>query len=89
MIQVHISVGDLHRGHLGSSEVTNRFLLIKNSRLKRDTDMGVVSLCLSCHDASTDVQHTYLGQHMPSRDLDLRSKIDVTIQSPCICFDAP
>ena len=28
MIQIQILVGDFHRGHLGSTEVTNMFLLI-------------------------------------------------------------
>ena len=31
-------------------------------------------------DASTDIQLTYLGQHVNSRDLDLRSNIDLTVQ---------
>ena len=29
--------------------------------LKKAADMGVVSLCLSCQDASTDMQHDQLG----------------------------
>ena len=131
MIQVQMLVGDLHRGHLGSPEIINRFLIIPNSRLKRAQggsqvghapypperknktkfnnkktdkmicldpkimgqirevfsfwwgvpwarvrltlswtkswqrararDTGVVSLWLSCHGASTDVQHGLLG----------------------------
>ena len=58
-----------------------------SSRLKRATDMGVVSLCLSCQDASTDMQHDLLRS---TCDLDLRSNIDPDLsKSPCICFDAP
>ena len=56
-----------------------------SSRLKRATDMGVVSLCLSCQDASTDMQHDLLRS---TCDLDLRSNIDPELSmSPCICFD--
>ena len=32
-----------------------------NSRLKRATDMGVISFCLSGQDASTDIQHGLFG----------------------------
>ena len=60
MIQVQILVGDLHRGYLGSPEVTNRFLLIPHCR-KKAGDMAVDSLCLSCRDTSTDMQHDILG----------------------------
>ena len=59
MIPVQILVGDLHRGPLGSTEVTNIFFP-NNSRLKRATAMGVVLLCLSYQDASTDMQHDLL-----------------------------
>ena len=59
MIQVQILIGDLHRGHLGSYDVIldHQQALANNSRLKRAGDMGVVSLCLYCHDASIDMQH--------------------------------
>ena len=44
--------------------------------------MGVVSFCLSCQDASTDMQHYLLEstQHVTSGDLDLRPDIDLTVQ---------
>ena len=32
-------------------------IFANNSRLKRASGMGVVSLCWSCHDACTDIQH--------------------------------
>ena len=60
---------------------------VHSSRLKRATDMGVVSLCLSCRDASTDMQHDLFRS---TCDLDLRSNNDPDLsKSPCICFDAP
>ena len=60
---------------------------VHSSRLKRATDMGVVSLCLSCRDASTDMQHDLFRS---TCDLDLRSSNDPDLsKSPCICFDAP
>ena len=40
--------------------------------------MGVVSLCLFCHDASTDMQYGLLGS---TRDLALRSYVELTVQS--------
>ena len=63
MIQVQILVGDLHRGPLGSYDVIrgHQQVLANNSRLKRARDMGVVSLCLYCRDASTDMQHDLFG----------------------------
>ena len=97
MIQVQIVVGDLHRGR---SFVVNRGhqqILANSSRLKRATYIGVVSLCLSCRDASTDMQNDLFRS---TRDLDLRSNIDPDLymspliahgniyRSPCICFDA-
>ena len=49
--------------------------------------MGVVSLCLSRQDASTDMQHNPLRS---TCDLDLRSNFDPDLsRSPYICFDAP
>ena len=58
-----------------------------DSRLNRATDIGVVSLCLSCRDASTDVQHD-----LPRSTCDLytRANIDPDLsRSQCIYFDAP
>ena len=92
IIQVHILVCDLDRGHLGSYDVirSHQQVLANNSRLKRATGMGVVSLWLYCHNESTDMSMSYLGQHLTPRNLDLRSNIDLTIlKSSCIWFDAP
>ena len=63
MIQVKILVGNLHRGHLGSYDVIRGHQqgFANNSRLKRARDMGLVSLCLYCHDASTDMQYDLRG----------------------------
>ena len=44
--------------------------------------MEVVSLCWYRHDASGDVQHDLLGS---SRDLDLRSNVDPTLQGHLLC----
>ena len=61
-IQVQIFGGDLDRGHLGPYGVIrgDQQVLADDSRLKRATDMGVVSLFLYCHDESTDMQHELL-----------------------------
>ena len=62
MNQMQISVGD-HKGHLGSDDIirSHQQFCVNKSRLKRAADMGVVSLCLSCEDASTDMQHDLLA----------------------------
>ena len=91
MIQVQILVGDLHKGHLGSDDVIrgHQEVFANNSRMKRATDTGMVSLCSSCQDASPDMQHDLLG-----------STCDLTWpwpevkfwpdppRSPSTCFDA-
>ena len=60
---------------------------VHSSRLKRATEMGVVSLCPSCRDASTDMQHDLFRS---TCDLDLMSNIEPGLSRlPCICFDAP
>ena len=63
IIQVQILVIDLHKGHLGSYDVIrgHQHVLANNARLKRTRFMGVVSLCLVCHDAPTDMKHDLLG----------------------------
>ena len=63
MIQVQILVSDLHKSHLGSDDVIrgHQQIFANNSRLERATDMGLVSLCSSCQDASPDMQHDLLG----------------------------
>ena len=69
MILLQVLVGDLHEGHLGSDDVIRghqQFFFTNNSRLKIATNMGLVSLCLFCQDASTDTQHDLLGS---TRDL--------------------
>ena len=74
MIQVQILVSDLHRGLLGSYDIIrgHQQVWANNSPLKGAKDIGVVSLCLYCHNASTDMQHDLLGQHLISDDLDPR-----------------
>ena len=47
MIQVQISVGDLHRGHLRSTEVTNMFLLIAHDSKELRHGRGCIVLVLS------------------------------------------
>ena len=74
---MQILVSDLHRGDLGSTKVTNRFLLITHD--EKATDMGVGSLCLSCQYASTDMQHGLLSQYVTLHDLNLRSNMDLTV----------
>ena len=63
MIQVQILVGDLYKGHLGSGDIirVHKQVFANNSRMKRTTDTGMVSLCSSCQDASPDMQHNLLG----------------------------
>ena len=61
MIQVQISVGDLHRGHLGSPDVTNRFLLITQDRKDLDTWAWCHCACLfTTHRVMYIVQHDLL-----------------------------
>ena len=63
MINVKILVGDLHKGHLGSDDAIqgHQQIFANNSRLERAIDMGLVSLCSSCQEASPDMQHDLLG----------------------------
>ena len=58
------------------TEITNSFFA-DNLRLRRARDMKVVSMCLSRHYASTDMQ---LGSR---RDLDLRSNFDLDLSRSC------
>ena len=70
--------GDLHRCHLESTEFEEfEHVFANNSRLKIATDMDVVSLCLSCRDASTGMPHDLLRA---ACDLDLRSNTDLIFQ---------
>ena len=61
MMQVPILVGDLHKGHLGSDDAIRGHQQVNNSRMKRASDTGMVSLCSCCQDASPDMQHDLLG----------------------------
>ena len=88
MIQVHISVRDLQRGHLGSPEVTNRFLLISHDWKQLETGVWSHYACLITTNRLI-CNMTFLVQHVTSRDLDLRSDIDLTVQSqnqPICCY---
>ena len=60
MTTMQILIGDLHRGHFGSNDITHAFLFANNSRLKKATSISAISLCLSCKDAWTDMQHDLL-----------------------------
>ena len=63
MIQVQILVGDPHKGHLGPDDVIrgHQEVFANNSRMKRATDTGMISLCSVCQDASLDMKHDLLG----------------------------
>ena len=63
MIQPQMLVDDLHKGHLRSDDVirVRQQVFANKSRLKRATDMGVISSSLCCQDASPDMQHDVLG----------------------------
>ena len=49
----YLGLHDVIRGH--------QQVWANNPRLKRARDMGVISLCLYCHDASTDMHHDLFG----------------------------
>ena len=92
MIHVQILVGDLHKviwGHMTSSEVTHRFWLITN--VQKDLQAWTWSHCACIVKTNRLICNMiYLGHHLTSGDLDLRSNIDLThLRSPCIWFDAP
>ena len=88
MIPVNILVGDLHRGHLGSSEGTNKFLLITHDLTELEARAWYHCACLlTTHPLIYNM--TYVGQHVTSRDHDLRSNVDPNIQSHHTCFGAP
>ena len=76
MLQAQILIGDPHEGNPGSAEV-NKDFFANNWRLKRVGDTGVVSLCLSRHEASTECNSDLLGS---PRELDLKSNLDLTFQ---------
>ena len=85
MIHVQILIAGLHRGHLGSTDVTNRFLLITNSEKVLQINVGVDLIVSVYHELLFKTHRlictmTYLGQQVTSRDLDLRSNIDLTVQ---------
>ena len=74
-------------GHSRSYEVT--FVFASNFWKNRDRALGMILKCLSCTDASTDSNMTYLAPHGTSRDLDLRSNSDIDLlRSKCTYFDA-
>ena len=79
MIKVQILVGDIHRRHLGSTEVTNRLLLISHDWKELQTWALSHCACLvKTHRLTCNM--TYLGQHVTSIDLHLRSNINLTVQ---------
>ena len=48
--------------------------------MKRATDTGMVSLCRRVKTHHLICNMAYLGQHVTSRDHDLRSNVDLTSQ---------
>ena len=78
MIQVKVLIGDLDESHLRSPEVTNSSLLLTHDQ-KRSGKVDMVSFqfCLPRQDAWTDIQQDVTGS---SRDLDLRSYVELTFQ---------
>ena len=79
MIKVQILVGDIHRRHLGSTEVTNRLLLISHDWKELQTWALSHCACLvKTHRLICNT--TYLGQHVTSIDLHLWSNINLTVQ---------
>ena len=72
-----------------SFEVTRgqQHVCAHNFWLRWDTEVGMVSLCLSCPGASTDMQHDPFRQW---HDLDLRSNIEFDLlRSTWMCFEPP
>ena len=55
--------------------------IAKNSRLKRVTDMGVVSSACLVKTHRLICNITYSGQHVTPCGLDLRSNIDLIVQA--------
>ena len=91
MIQVQILVGDLHKGHLDSDDVIrgHQQVFANNSRIKRATDTGMVSLCSSCRDVSPDMQHDLPGSicYLTWSWPEVRFRPN-PLMSPGTCFDA-
>ena len=86
MIQLQILVGVLDIGHLGSPEVTNRFLLMTHDWTEQETRAWSHCACLvATHRLICNM--TYLGQYVTSHDLDLRPNMTWLFKSPCMCFD--
>ena len=63
MIQFQILVGDIHKRHLEWDDVirSHQQVFVNNSRMKRTTYTGMVSLCSSCQEAPPDMQNDLLG----------------------------
>ena len=76
-------------GHMTSSEATNRFGLITNDWKELETWAWYHCACIVTTHRLICIM-TYLGQHLTSGDLALRSNIDLTfLRSACIWFLAP
>ena len=79
---------DLCKGHWPHLEAmsSRKSFFANNFRLKRDTDMGLVSLHFSRRDASDDMQHDLFEW---PHDLDLKSNFDLDLsRSKNISFNA-
>ena len=78
MIREQILNRDFYESYLGSPEFTSSFFA-NNTRLRGDRD---VALYFSRYAVSTEMQHDLLGS---SRDLNLRSNVDLTFQEYHTC----
>ena len=75
--------------HMASSEVTDRFLLINHDWKELVTWVWFHCACtVTTHRQICNI--TYLGQHLTTGDLDLRSNIALKLlRSACIWFNVP
>ena len=65
-------------------------IFANNSRLKRTRDMGKVSLCLSCHEASTDTQHDLrVLTYVTSQPLSCGQILTLLLNITRCSFEAP
>ena len=77
MMQVQALIGDLNKGHLGSPEVTNSANVPNVSRFRKARGVRMFSFFSLRHDTSIDKQLHLCGL---SRDIDLRSNVDLDFQ---------
>ena len=90
MQQVQILVGDLHRGRLGSPEVTNKFLLIAHGWKVLRHGCGLIELVSSRRIGwyATWPSWVNMWSHTWSWPESYMYWPDYS-KPPCVCFDAP